>query len=193
MNTVVAKGNELAQLLRRFNDAGGVRHVLNRALGVTRARLTLRDCKLGRFVYMGGDLHCAAEGDVTIGERVHFFGGMLASELRCHTGAHLSIGERSKFNYGFSIEAHQSIRIGRRCMIASMVRISDSHRGKTAPVVIGDDVWIAHGAIIEPGVEIGDGSVISAGSVVTTSVPPGHLALGNPARVMRLETLGSAH
>ncbi len=167
------------------------RRLMQRAVGITRAQLILRRCTLGHRIHVGDNVHCTAEGDVTLGDRVLFFGGMLPSELRCHAGARLSIGEESKFNYGFSIEAHQSVRIGRRCMIASLVRISDSDGGRTAPVVIGDDVWIAHGAIIAPGVEIGAGSVISAGSVVTTSVPPGHLALGNPARVLRLEALGS--
>lgn len=191
MNSRIPTGSELTRLLRRLSSGPTeVRRVVNRALGVTRAQLVLRHCKLGRYVHLEGDLHCDAEGDITIGDRVCFFDGMLTSELRCHAGAWLSIGEQSTLNYGFSIEARQSVRIGNRCMIASMVRISDSHRGNTAPVVIGDDVWIAHGAIIEPGVEIGAGSVVSAGSVVTTSVPPGYLALGNPARVLRLEALG---
>ena len=193
MNTLVPRGKELAHVLRLLSaNPTQAQALVNRAVALARARVVLRHCTLGRYVHVGDNVHCTAEGDLTIGERVQFFGGMLASELRCHAGARLSIGERSQFNYGFSIEAHQSVSIGRRCMIASLVRISDSHRGNTAPVVIGDDVWIAHGAIIEPGVEIGAGSVVSAGSVVTTSVPPGHLALGNPARVVRLEALGSA-
>jgi maltose O-acetyltransferase len=52
--------------------------------------------------------------------------------------------------------------------------------------VLGDDVWVAHGALIEPGVTIGDGAVVSAGAVVTSDVPPRTLAIGNPARVMPL-------
>ena len=49
----------------------------------------------------------------------------------------------------------------------------------THPVVIGDNVWICTGALILPGVTIGDGSV------VTKDVPAGCLAAGNPARVIR--------
>jgi maltose O-acetyltransferase len=45
-------------------------------------------------------------------------------------------------------------------------------------------VWLAHGAVVEPGVTIGNGAVIGAGAVVTRDVPAGMLALGNPARVM---------
>jgi maltose O-acetyltransferase len=49
-------------------------------------------------------------------------------------------------------------------------------------VRIGSDVWIGGGAIILPGVTIGDGAVIGAGSVVTRDVDPGQTVMGNPAR-----------
>lgn len=55
----------------------------------------------------------------------------------------------------------------------------------THPVTIGDNVWIAAGALVLPGVTIGEGSVIGAGSVVTRDVPPYSLAVGNPCRVIR--------
>lgn len=54
------------------------------------------------------------------------------------------------------------------------------------PVVVEDDVWIGASSILLPGVLIGRGSVIGAGSVVTRSVPPFSVAAGNPARVIRL-------
>ena len=52
-------------------------------------------------------------------------------------------------------------------------------------VVIGKDVWIGANAIILPGVTIGDGCVIGAGSVVTTDLPPHCVVVGNPARVIK--------
>lgn len=58
-------------------------------------------------------------------------------------------------------------------------------RGKDHPTVIGNDVWIGHGAIIMGGVHIGDGAVVAAGSVVTKDVPPMTVVGGNPARVIR--------
>lgn len=56
---------------------------------------------------------------------------------------------------------------------------------QTAPVRIGNDVWIGGGAIILPGVTIGNNVVIGAGSVVTRDVPDHTVACGNPCRVMR--------
>ena len=53
------------------------------------------------------------------------------------------------------------------------------------PITIGSDVWVGGGAIICPGVTIGDRSVIGAGSVVTRDIPSDVLASGNPARVIR--------
>lgn len=58
-------------------------------------------------------------------------------------------------------------------------------KGYTAPVIIGQNVWIGGGSVILPGVTIGDNAVIGAGSVVTKSVPPNSLAIGNPARVVK--------
>lgn len=54
------------------------------------------------------------------------------------------------------------------------------------PIVIGSRVWIGGGAVVLPGISIGDDSVIGAGSVVTKSIPGGVIAAGNPCRVIRL-------
>ena len=56
---------------------------------------------------------------------------------------------------------------------------------QTAPVVIGENVWIGGGAIIMPGVTIGDNVGIGAGSVVTRDIPSNVIAYGSPCRVMR--------
>ena len=55
----------------------------------------------------------------------------------------------------------------------------------THPVTIGDNVWICTGALILPGVTIGEGSIIGAGSVVAKDIPPKCLAVGNPCKVIR--------
>lgn len=56
---------------------------------------------------------------------------------------------------------------------------------QTAPVVIGNHVWIGGGAIILPGVTIGDNVVIGAGSVVTKDIPSNVIAYGNPCEIRR--------
>lgn len=56
---------------------------------------------------------------------------------------------------------------------------------KTAPVVIGNNVWIGGGAIIMPGVTIGNNVVIGAGSIVTKDIPDNKIAYGNPCKVIR--------
>ena len=53
------------------------------------------------------------------------------------------------------------------------------------PITIEDGVWIGGGAIVLPGVTIGENSVIGAGSVVTRDIEPGVVAVGNPCRVIR--------
>ena len=54
-----------------------------------------------------------------------------------------------------------------------------------ADVHIGKNVWIGAGAVILPGVSVGDNSVIGGGSVVTKDIPPNVVAVGNPCRVLR--------
>ena len=63
--------------------------------------------------------------------------------------------------------------------------IARDERGMLRPIYIGERCLVGGGALILPGVTIGDGSVIAAGAVVFDHVPPGCIAAGNPARVLR--------
>ena len=67
-------------------------------------------------------------------------------------------------------------------------------QGFTPPraVIIEDDVWIGARVTILPGVHIGKGSVLGAGSVITADVPPYAVVGGNPARVLKYRNNGSA-
>jgi acetyltransferase-like isoleucine patch superfamily enzyme len=154
---------------------------LARGIGVLRARILFRGCELGELVNALGPVTVIADGKIKLGDRVQLSTGMFASELVCRSGGELSIGARTLLSYGVSIEATESVRIGERCMFGSMVRVRDTGERGSSPVVIGDDVWVAHGAIVEPGVTIGNGSVVGAGSVVRSDVPAHSLAVGNPA------------
>jgi len=53
------------------------------------------------------------------------------------------------------------------------------------PVVIGNDVWIGDRVMILPGIQIGNGAIVGAGSVVTHSIPDYAIAAGNPARIIK--------
>lgn len=102
---------------------------------------------------------------------------------------------------GGSFCAAVGVEIGERCLIGADVMISDTDfhaieplgrytnsdwsRVRSAKVFIGNDVFIGARAVILKGVEIGDGAVIGAGSVVTRSVPPRGMMVGNPARCVR--------
>ena len=61
--------------------------------------------------------------------------------------------------------------------------MSAPSRGDT---VVGNDVWLGYGTVVMPGVTIGDGAVVAAGSLVASDVPPYAIAGGNPARVLRM-------
>jgi maltose O-acetyltransferase len=162
----------------RARPVGPIRQIL----GLLRAAVQLRTCHRGRRVYALGRVLVENRGDIWLGDRTYFVAGMLPAELRCHPGATLELGADSGLGQGVSIEVHAAVRIGRRTLLGSMVRICDLGPDGVAPVTVGDDVWLAHGVIVGPGVTIGDGSVVSAGSVVTRDVPRGHMASGNPAR-----------
>jgi len=175
-----APGDDCTLPSRSFSEK------MRAAVNILRAAWHLRACERGARVRATGIVRVANQGTIRIGDRAVFLGGMIATQIACRPGAVIEIGSRSIFNYGVSLEAWSSIRIGSRAMFGSLVRVSDRGKSAQGPVVIGDDVWIAHGAVIEPGVTIGAGSVVAAGSVVCGEVPPGSLAIGSPARCMSL-------
>lgn len=109
-------------------------------------------------------------------------------------GSNVNIGDDVR------ISAAQSVRIGDNVLMGSKVLIIDNSHGSykgveqvspetppnerpifTAPIVIGDNVWIGEGAVIQMGVDIGRGSIIAANSVVTKSVSPNTIVGGVPA------------
>jgi acetyltransferase-like isoleucine patch superfamily enzyme len=169
----------LVELLATDRRAGFGR--LKRAAGVLRAAVLFRGCETGELVNAKGFVRVVPDGKIRVGDRSQFAGGMFPTELICRKGGELTLGARCIVNYGASIQATWSVRIGERCLLASRTRIRDAGGGRVSPVVIGDDVWIAYGARVEPGVTIGEGSVVAAGAVVHSDVPPFSLASGNPA------------
>jgi acetyltransferase-like isoleucine patch superfamily enzyme len=158
----------------------------------------VRGRRLARQVTGGQGLR--AERDVRVvrlspsGTVVVGPGVLLAHGVRLHlrdAGARLEIGDGTFLNYRTEVIAHERVTIGRGCLFAWDVQVmdSDSHRvdgaPHTAPVTIGDRVWVGCRATVLKGVTVGEGAVVAAGSVVTGDVPPRALVGGNPARVLR--------
>lgn len=114
----------------------------------------------------------------------------------CDYGFNISIGRRFYCNMGCVILDGGQVCIGDYVMLGPHVQLytpihalepeaRTALEQHTEPVRIGNKVWIAGGSIVCPGVSIGEGSVIGAGSVVTRDIPSGVLAAGNPCRVIR--------
>ncbi len=120
---------------------------------------------------------------------------IIEAPFHCSYGLNISLGEGVYLNAGCTILDSARVEIGAGSMLGPHVQIycADHHRdpGKRAkgleiarPVRIEKDVWIGGGAILLPGVTVGAGAIIGAGSVVTRNVPAGATVAGNPARLV---------
>ena len=113
-------------------------------------------------------------------------------------GINTTIGEDVFINFGLTILDIAPVTIGARSMLGPNCQILtaghpvhdvEMRRGgweNGAPVTIGEDVWLGGGVTVVGGVSIGDRAVIGAGAVVTRDVPADSIAVGNPARVIRM-------
>lgn len=128
------------------------------------------------------------------GSQLHLTGNfkfMYGADVILFKDSELVLGNNSFINSDCKIRCHKKIVIGNDCAISHdfTVMDSDAHKlnGKvsSAPVIIGDHVWIGTRVTILNGVSIGDGAVIAACSLVTHDVPPGALVGGVPAKVIK--------
>ena len=111
-----------------------------------------------------------------------------------HSLGNISIGNNSGIGRDSYLSAEETIEIGSDVLIGSELMIFTANHQKkkgvriikqgmtSAPVKIGDDVWIGARVIVLPGVEIGVGAVVGAGAVVTKKVEPYTIVGGIPAR-----------
>lgn len=118
----------------------------------------------------------------------------------CDYGYNISTGAKVFFNFNCVVLDVAPVLIGSNVFFGPAVQIYTVNHPLDAkarntlveqaqPVVIEDDVWIGGGAILLPGITVGKGSVVAAGSVVSKAIPPGVIAGGNPCRVIRLVTV----
>ena len=132
-------------------------------------------------------------------------GTFFQGPITFHYGTHTKVGKNCFFNFNLTVQDDADVTIGDRCNFGPNVTIVTPHHPMIAkerehlldeagnrvrlcwakPVVIGNDCWFGANVVVCPGVTIGDGCVIGAGSVVTRDVPANCFAAGNPARVVR--------
>lgn len=134
----------------------------------------------------------------------------LLRELLGKTKEHLCIVSPFHCDYGYNIEVGENFFMNTGCVILDGARVTFGDNVFIAPhcgfytaghpldvkqrnqgleyaypITIGDNVWIGAHVCVLPGVSIGEGSVIGAGSVVTRDIPPYVLAVGNPCHIVR--------
>lgn len=145
--------------------------------------------------YNGGDGAALRDLVGEIGD-----GSEVRAPFYCDYGFNLFIGSQVFVNFNCVMLDVGTIHIGDYTQIGPAVQIYAADHPRDAetrraclelgrPVRIGGAVWIGGGAILLPGVTVGDDVIIGAGSVVTRDVPPGATVVGNPARVVPRTTL----
>jgi acetyltransferase-like isoleucine patch superfamily enzyme len=141
---------------------------------------------------------------ISIGSRVFVDSGCWLHVEGDGLDVAMEIGDDTSVGSHAVFSAVRSIRIGKRVAFGRNVYMSDHSHGfenaevpvadqavaNIRPVKIGDGAWLGENAVILPGVQIGRGAVIGANSVVNIDVPDGGIAVGVPARVIRVR---SAH
>jgi acetyltransferase-like isoleucine patch superfamily enzyme len=160
-------------------------------------------CKqYGRGLRTGVYIHWVqGKGDIILGDHVKLDGKcgitFAARFADCPT---LRIGDGTRIGHNTRFTIGKAVTIGRSCLLSGEILIFDTSSHPTdpvaraarqpppdddvRPVVIGDNVWIGVRCLIFPGVRIGEGSTVSAGSVVRSHVPPYTVVAGNPAKVV---------
>ncbi len=120
---------------------------------------------------------------------------MIEAPFHCSYGINTTLGAAVYLNAGCVILDSGRVTIGDHSMLGPGVHIycADHHRDidkrrkgieRALPVTIGRDVWIGGGAILLPGVTIGDGAIVAAGAVVRHDVAAGDRVAGIPARAI---------
>lgn len=141
---------------------------------------------------------CRSEREEIVREMMGSIGKrfVIHSPFRCDFGTNIHIGNNFIGNFNLAIldEAEVTIGdnvfIGPNCSLCTVVHAMNTGQRnagimRALPITIGNDVWIAANVVVLPGVTIGEGCVIGAGSVVTKDVPAGMFAAGNPCRVIK--------
>lgn len=117
--------------------------------------------------------------------------------FNCDLGCNIHVGDGFLTNYNVTILDMATVIIGNNTWLGPNVGLyavahpmdakgREARLGIAKPITIGDNVWIGGSAVVLMGVTIGNNVVIGAGSVVTHDIPDNAVAVGNPARVIRM-------
>lgn len=154
---------------------------------------------LGNNVRIGDDctLIARGEGGITLKDGVSLQERVYLDSERVATG-YITVGERVYIGTGTTLFGHMGLEIGDDCLLAQNItltpyshisddpdRIIYSQGGHCKKVTIGNDVYIGMRAAVMYSGDIGEGSVIGAGSVVVKPIPPYSVAVGCPAKVIK--------
>lgn len=123
-------------------------------------------------------------------------GCLIEAPFFCDYGYNITLGARFYANHGCVIldgapvTFGNDVFVGPNCGFYTAGHPLDAERRNRGleyarPIRVGNDVWFGGNVAVLPGISVGDGSVIGAGSVVTRAVPAGVVAAGNPCRVLR--------
>jgi acetyltransferase-like isoleucine patch superfamily enzyme len=171
--------------------------ILRNAGAFASGRVCLRGCDaVGPRSRCFGRLDVANEGRITIGADFAASGAFVPVRLATSSGGTIEIGDEVAINYGTCVSSRSTVKIGSRVKVGPHCILSDGElplpislpddAAEPRSIVIGDDVWLGARVVIQPGVRIGEGAVISAGSLVDVDIPPHAIASGIPARVLRV-------
>lgn len=151
--------------------------------------------KISRYLYSALSRWLEVQKDRQIKASMHFCGRdvTLYHPVIFYGAEALDIGDNTSVAPFVHVWCGGRVIIGARCMIGSHTAITSLTHNydapemwktiEAAPVVIGDDVWIGSHAVILPGVKIGNGVVVGAGSIVSKDVPENAVVYGSPALV----------
>lgn len=161
---------------------------------MVKTKVYLRKCtEVGRIALTFGKPKIINRGKIRIGSLVRMVSNINRVLIDVDKKGELTIGNNCRIN-GANISVHSKVVIGNNCRIAphTIIMDGDHHdkadrlrKGKTNPIIIEDDVWLATRTMVLKGVKIGKGAVIASGAVVTKDIPPDTLAAGVPAKVIK--------
>ncbi len=130
-----------------------------------------------------------------IGRNVHIY-----PSAKIYIPWNLEMGDESSIGEWVLVYNLGQISIGAQATVSHCAHLcAGTHDYKVPslpllrpPISVGEMAWVCSNSFVGPGVKIGKGAVVSAGSVVMSDVPPWHIVSGNPAKFLKVRLLGEA-